>query len=522
MGPTRRDSYVCFRFSAEVNELSMGKESQQWWCDTEHLKSELRNRSTRGGKLILFGQIARAIIEFGSSLVLVRLLLPEHFGLVAMVAMVTGFLVMFRDLGLATVTVQREDLTLPQLNQLFWASIAISSTAGLLIMLLSPAIASYYSEPILLIFTLIFGLSFMIDGLCIQHAALLQRKMLFDRAVAIALIGTAASFGSAIIMALWGWGVWALVLRTPLRAVVSVICHWTVCNWRPGLPAWPRGISDMISFGGNLTIYRMLTYLSINLDDVLIGRYFGPIQLGFYQKSYELFMAPLQQVNNPISAVSIPTLSRLVDDPERYRRVYLQILKYILLVTMPAGVILISSAESIVVTVFGETWREASNTFYWLGWLTFTHPTCNTVSWIYTTQGKVKQMVRWGLYYTLLSVGSFIIGLKGGAVGVAMSFSIVHITIITPMSFWMVERSGPIRMLEIYKAMLPLLACGFVSLGSIEFIKINLLPELHQLLDIALTVILSPLLMAACLGTFASGRELIFKAFKLILSRTNK
>ena len=131
----------------------------------EHLQSDLKGKSVRGGVASLGSQIAQFLLQSISTVVLARLLTPSDYGLVAMVAAVTAIAVGFADLGLTEATIQRKDITHNQVSTLFWINVGIGLLLTLLTAALAPVLAWFYKEPRLLDLTLVMSLTFLIGGL---------------------------------------------------------------------------------------------------------------------------------------------------------------------------------------------------------------------------------------------------------------------------------------------------------------------------------------------------------------------
>ena len=115
--------------------------------DTDHLKTDLKGRSVRGVAVTMLGQGSRFVIQTASAMVLARLLVPADFGLIAMVTALTGFAVLFKDLGLSMATIQKAEITHEQISMLFWVNVAVSGLITMITAALAPAIAWFYNKP---------------------------------------------------------------------------------------------------------------------------------------------------------------------------------------------------------------------------------------------------------------------------------------------------------------------------------------------------------------------------------------
>lgn len=422
---------------------------------TDHLMQDLGGRTTRGGATTVISQGLKFVAGIATTIVLARLLTPQDYGLVGMVAVVTGFVSMFKDMGLSTATVQRAEVSSEQVSTLFWVNVAASLLLMLVTMALSPAVAWFYHEPRLTRITIVFALSLIFGGLTAQHEAILRRQMRFTALAAVELSSLAVSIAVAIVLALRGAGYWALVLSQVALGLAYAVGVWSVCGWRPGLPRRYTGVRQMLAFGGNLTGFSIVNYFARNLDNMLIGRFWGSAPLGLYARAYQLLLLPIEQINTPVAAVTVPALSRLVDSPERYRQAYLRILEKIAILTMPAMALMIATSDWVVALLLGPRWMGVSRLFALLGIAGLIQPVTNTVGWLFITQGRTQQMLQWGLIGSTIIVVSILAGLPWGATGVAASYSLVFVFVVTPLLFRFAGRSGPVRTIDFYRTIAP-------------------------------------------------------------------
>src|SRR5678815_1221222 len=140
--------------------------------ETGHLLAGLKGRAISSGVVTIAGQAAQVALNLFSIMILARLLLPEDFGLVAMVATVMGFLRIFNDAGLSLATVQKDKINHAQVSNLFWANLGIGGVITLLLAASAPLLAWFYREPRLVLVTIALSGSFFLTGSTVQHLAL--------------------------------------------------------------------------------------------------------------------------------------------------------------------------------------------------------------------------------------------------------------------------------------------------------------------------------------------------------------
>ena len=162
---------------------------QNLYFRTDHLKVNLGGRAARGGAVAIASQAAKFLITIVCTSVMARLLTPQDYGLVGMVAFVTGFVSTYKDLGLSAATIQRPEITSDQISTLFWVNVALGLGITIVTVLIAPVVAWFYGEPRLTLITVFSALGFLISGLVVQHEALLRRQM---RYFALAFIGLTA------------------------------------------------------------------------------------------------------------------------------------------------------------------------------------------------------------------------------------------------------------------------------------------------------------------------------------------
>lgn len=439
--------------------------------ETEHLKADLKGRSVRGGVATVLGQGANFVVHTASTVVLARLLTPQDYGMIAMITAVTGFITLFKDLGLSMATVQKARITHEQVSMLFWINVALSAVVMGVVMALAPVIAWFYGEPRLLPLTLVMALGFVFGGLCVQHSALLRREMRFGALALIDILRQVISVVAGIIAALAGAGVWSLVYMPLAGSLVNVVAVWIVSPWRPSLPVKHAGVRGMLTFGANLTGFNTLNYLARNADNVIVGKFLGSVQLGLYSKAYGLLMLPLQQITWPVSAVAIPALSRLQNDPEQYRRYYYRAVSAIAFATMPLVALLAALSDEIIRVVLGEQWIGAAIIFKVLAFAAFFQGVVSTSGWMYVSLGQTGRMLKWGLISVPVTVLSFFIGIFWGALGVAISYTICYTVILMVPSMFFACRYSPISVAGFFNSIRRPAVMSLIMYASIELIQ---------------------------------------------------
>ena len=438
---------------------------------TDHLRADLAGRSVRGGALTLGSQGARFLIQSISTVVLARLLMPEDFGLVAMVMVVIGFAAVFQDMGFSWATVQSPRITHEQVSALFWIQIVVTSGLAAVIALSSPLVARFYDEPRLTAIGYALSTMFILHGVAAQHLAILRRQMRFGAMAAVQVFSLLASVVLAISVALQGGGYWAVVTHQLAGPAVAAILLWAVTGWRPGVPRRGAGIGSLVSFGSYLTASSFLNYFTKQADKALIGFFAGPVELGLYSKAYSLFKMPIAQLNGPLNSVAMPALSRLHDRPQEYRRFYLRLVQGLAYASMPLVAIVAAVSDLLIPLVLGEQWTGAARVFQMLALAGLVTPILWTAGWVNQSLGRADRQLRWSLLSDPLYVLSFVIGVRWGAVGVAAAFALTILLLWLPTMAY-AFRITTIRLSDFMRTIYPpavLTGVAFMSAYSVVY-----------------------------------------------------
>lgn len=402
---------------------------------TEHLHTDLKGRSVRGGLLTLTSQGTQFVIQSISTVVLARLLTPADFGLVAMVTAITGLGQAFADLGLSEATIQREKISPNQVNALFWINVAIGLTLMLVTAALAPVLAWFYREPRLKDITFVLSLTFLIGGLRVQHDALLRRQMRFVSLAMRDVASYALAVAVAITMAWQGANYWALVAFPLTLNSTAMALSWLMVRWIPGLPRSDAKVGSLIAFGGNVAASYVIYNVNSSAANVLIGWHWGAGPLGLYSRAYNLLMLPVRQLAGPARAVALPAFSRIQSEPERFARYYLRAANLFMWFGTPIFGFLFVAAEPVIIVALGNKWREAAPVFQILAISALAQLLFDSTVWLLLSRGQSGRLLKLLGAISPIMVGSFLIGLPFGIKGVALSGSVVMVAIFP----WMIR-----------------------------------------------------------------------------------
>lgn len=313
----------------------------------------LRDKTITGVGWSAIGRGVNLLGQLITSIVLIRLLLPEDYGLLAMALVFTGFATLFTEFGFSKALVQRQQLEPAHTTSTFWANLVAGLLLAVAFYAVAPGLAIFYETPALKPVARWISLTFLLGSFGIVPRALLEREMAFKTITKVEITAVLVAGGVAVTLALLGGGVWSLVAQLLCHQALQSILFWTYTSWRPGFSfSWPA-LRDLMHYGANLTGFNIINYWARQADDLLIGKVMGLASLGIYNRAYTLMLLPLTQVTSLLSRVMFPALSRIQHDKGKVRWAYLRMIQLVAFITFPMMIGLFVVAEPFVATLLG-------------------------------------------------------------------------------------------------------------------------------------------------------------------------
>lgn len=474
---------------------------------TDHLESDIARRSARGGALSVGTQGVRFLLNVASTMTLARLLDAKDFGVVAVAAASIGVFGLVKDAGLASATIQQPVVDHRQVSTLFWATVGFSTVVSLVVAALARPLAWFYGDPRVREVVLALAVVPFVDGLAMQHLAILTRRMEFSKISAIDAVSMLFALVAAITVAWRGGGYWALVAQEFVGALVGTVLAWLLCRWRPGLPSRAAGIGRMVRFGLNQSGVRVLSHLTNNLDTVFVGRFGGLQRAGVYDRAFRVLTMPFQLLTGPLGSVVVPALSRLQGDPVRYRAFYRQWVRLIYALSMPLVVFLFVDAKPAVIAVLGARWAPMVPIYRALAPAAFFGRVSFVAGWLYTSTGRADRHLRWVALSFLPMLVGYAIGVRWGAFGVAVAHSLVSVLLWYPGIAYCC-RTAPVEPRDV-TAQMWVPGILSVAAGAILHLLVrDVLPKIRPLTaGLALHALLYAAIYLALWASFPAGRR---------------
>lgn len=292
--------------------------------------------------------------------ILARFLTRGEFGIVGFAITAMSFLDAVRDLGIGLALIQRRENVNAAASTAFWMNIGSNVLVWLTAVAVTPFVADFFNESQINTILPILSFNFVISSLGGTHDALLQREMQFSRRIIPAVAESLSKGAVSITLALMGGGVWALVIGQMVGRTAFALVAWRVMPWRPAFEFSMPIAKELFSFGYKISIDGLISNFQANIDYVFIGRFLGADALGVYTIAYRIPEMIIINFCIVIAQVLFPAYSILQTNIEELKRGMQATLRYISMVTVPAGIGLALVSTPFTLVIFGEDWRDAA------------------------------------------------------------------------------------------------------------------------------------------------------------------
>lgn len=322
------------------------------------MTSDSLSRGARGAGATILGQIATMGIQFLGIVILSRLLAPEDFGLIAMVAVFMGVGELLRDFGMPTAALQSRTLSNQQASNVFWVTGTLSFAVALTLALATPLIVKLYDEPRLTAIIPVLAVVLLLNGLQAQYQVRLARSMRFAALAANTVVARFSGLAVGILGAVVGWGYWALVAQLLTQAIILLIGSGVLTRWLPSLPRRGSDSLQLMRSGAHFGGAQVLTFAADNVDTLMIGAVWGAAPLGQYNRAFQLFTMPITAIFSPLTNVVVPTINRAVSEGRSASAVLLRIQSAVCGLSIWLLLITAATAPSLIPLILGDQWSD--------------------------------------------------------------------------------------------------------------------------------------------------------------------
>lgn len=439
----------------------------------------------RGSMWVAVGYGGRQALTLITMLVLVRLLQPEAFGLMALAMTMLLILEAVHESGLASALVYlRSDI-----ERAAGTALVVSTLSALVLYvgcyLVAPLLADIFRSPTLTGVLRVLSLVVIVRAFAIVPGAILERALNFRARSGIDLLSAIVQATVAIGLAIAGAGVWSLVGGTLSAAVAGAVALWWVIPWRPSPRRAQWGaLRQLWRYSWFMSGANILVLVNNTIDNIIVGRMLGAGQLGFYTVTFRIATLPDDVIGYIVGRVMFPVYSRLTEGGSEFGRVYVQNLQRVALLSIPVSVGVIVAAEPIVLGLLGEKWSAVVTPLRILAVYALVRLTAAPSGEVFKGVGKPYLLAGFAALHLSLSTLCLLLlvpryGLNGAALGMLLPMVVVGVAV-----FRVSTRILGLSYARIGRALVPSYICaGILGLALLALLPVaDMLPPVLGLL----------------------------------------
>lgn len=359
---------------------------------------------------------AGLVIQLVYTAVLSRILSPEDFGVVAIAQVFVTFFSTFSDMGLGSAIVQRQDLEGADFSRLFAFTGLVGIFLAVLFALAGFPISWVYGDAALLPVCVILSASLLLNTLNTVPNALLMKGKRFAligvRQIASSLAASAAGIASAAL----GAGLYAITVYSVASSLIIFLWNYLPNRIRPSVRGMRAAVSKVFGYSAWVLGFDVVNYFSRNLDNLLVGYFFGTAELGNYSKAYQLMRYPQTYLTSVVTPVLHPMLAERQNDLDYIYSVFLKSVKVLSLVGVFISVACFFCADGIVEVLYGPQWGQAADCFRFLAVSVWSQMVCGTSGTMFQVLNRTREQFTRGVAIAGVIVASILIGVALGSV----------------------------------------------------------------------------------------------------------
>ncbi len=363
-------------------------------------------------------------------LVLAKLLLPEHYGLIGMANVFISFISLLSELGMGAALIQRpkEQMNESYYSTAFWVNFGVSLLGfGLISVAVAPLAAWFYQEDILIKLVPVLAIPIVLDSFYLIPKVKLSRELNFKPQAIREIISVLIAGMISIYLALQGFGVWSLAFNGIATSIISILLYYLHEPWSPKFEFDKIAFKSLFGFGGYVMVERIFSFFTSNIDYILIGKLIGSSALGAYTLGFILTDTFRKQFQSILGKVLYPAYSSIQHDIEQLRKYFLGVIKLNGLFLFPLMTFFAVMAEPLIKLGFGEKWEESIFPLRALSLAVIVHVIGGTTTTIMRSIGKADLIMKLNMITTIfitvpaITIGALLYGINGVAVGVLVN-----------------------------------------------------------------------------------------------------
>ena len=355
-------------------------------------------------------------INFISGIILARLLEPEDYGCIGMLAIFLSIAEIFIDAGFGSALIQKKLPTQTDYSTIFYFNLVISIGTYLILFYTAPSIASFYHMPILCEVLRVQGIILFIDAAKIIQFNRLKKQLNFKLIAIATICASAAGLTVTVYMAYMHYGVWSLVAQNIIISTILMVVYWLSSKWKPSFKFSISALKELFNFGGFVLLSNLLNKIGSQLNGLLIGRLYNPATMGYYSKAASTEGLASTSVSSIMTQVTYPLYAAKQENKAELSSIIRRITMTISFFTTPMMVLLCLIAKPLFILLYSEKWVSCVPYFQLLCLAGIAVCLQGVNNQAIAAIGKSRVMFRWTLIKKLIEIGLIVFGIIAGGI----------------------------------------------------------------------------------------------------------
>lgn len=413
--------------------------------------------------------------QFLLSILIARLVTPSDYGLIAMLTIFLSVAQQFVDSGFSNAIIQKTDRKEIDYYTVFYFNLIISIIIYAVLFWCSPYIAIFYSEPDLEIVAKWIGLNIILTAFYIVPRTKFVIDLNFKIQTKISFVAVVVSGVVGIVLASYGYGVWALVVQSLLNSLISLSLYWGLSKWKLKFIFSWFSFKTLFSFGYKLLIVGMLHVIFANIYTLIIGRRFAVTDVGYFNRSQTFATFPSVNITSIICRVLYPIQCHVQNDDYLFKRKFIQYLRATIYIVFPLMICLCVLAKPFILVVLNEKWLSISSILSILCIAYMWYP-LTALNWqLLTAKGRSDLALKAEIVGKVLSILILLLTLPFGIMVICYGIIIANVVDIIIIIYYARKITGIGYLLEL-RILYPIVFISLIMSGGMyvtQFLFVN-------------------------------------------------
>ncbi|MBB1344477.1 lipopolysaccharide biosynthesis protein [Pseudoalteromonas sp. SG45-2] len=426
------------------------------------------------------GRYALYAVQMLSLMILARVFTPELFGIFAVIQVFATFFILFSEMGFGPALINQKEIPNGVRDGIFSVTAIIGVFIAASFLLLSPLISSFYENEIYNLLVIPVAVSVLFNTVSIVPLAILQREQKFILVAGSDIAGEITSVIVVFVLLAFVHPIFALSSKPLTISIIRCFFLWYLSGTcLIGKPQFGRQfyhVKKLLSFSAFQLGFNIMNYFSRSLDNILVGKYLGVSSLGIYDKAYQLMRYPLMLLTFAMTPAIQPVLTKLKNDKSEFERLHNQLVNYLAIAGLVAGISIYFLADFIVLILLGEQWEGVSNILKLLSVTIPIQMMLSSSGGFFQAAGRADLLFYCGVFSSVVNVIAIILGIYFGSleslcIALIISFSINFIQCYTVLSIYILPRglSGLVK--KVWWILI--INIIFISFAIMEFFNVT-------------------------------------------------